>query len=75
MRRLVAAAIGLLLVVDVALLATDRRILIGEALVSGPAPYLSCRYFTGRSVRNREWHYSSNGIMGRDSCPLVDLGN
>ena len=75
MRRLFAAAIGLLLVLDVALLVTDRRILIGEALVGGPAPYLTCRYFTGRSVRQREWHYASNGIMGRDSCPFVDTGD
>lgn len=32
---------------------------------------LVCSYFTGRSIINSVFWYSSNNFMGRDQCPFL----
>lgn len=73
-------------IADVALLASGRRVLVHERLVpageSVTVPgygatgvtgqsFLVCRYFTGRSVLHTVLWYSPNNVLGRDSCPAV----
>ena len=68
------------------LLLTGNRILVGERLINKgeripeednrlieehDQAVLVCKYFTGRSVLPRILYYSSNGIMGADSCPFL----
>ena len=40
----------------------------GEEL---PQDTLICSYWTGRAILKAEFHFESNNIFGRDSCPFV----
>lgn len=86
--RMVRAAVGLglaLAVADVALIVTDRGVLIREHRVKAGESYvvedlgdlgaggdtLYCRYFTGRAVAGIAYWYSPNNIIGRRACPFM----
>ena len=79
-------ALGLGLIVgEVALVTTDRGVLISERRVKPGESYvveewgnlgagsgsLYCRYFTGRAVAGIVYHYSPNGMFGRRACPFL----
>ena len=72
--------------VEVALLLSGFRVLVWEIKVppgetyiasghgtlrKNPQSSLVCKYFTGRSVTESVFWYSSNNIMGRDSCAFI----
>lgn len=84
--RIAGIALAVFLFICVALLASDKRVLIWETKVNPGDSYiveehgdlgksqqstLVCRYFTGRSIKTSVLWYSSNNIMGRDQCPFV----
>lgn len=79
-RRIWQVAIATVVLADLTLLASDRRILIHEHLdlvrdrESGEVNRgtLTCSYFTGRSVRSTQLNYAENNFMGRDQCPFLD---
>lgn len=88
MRRLALIVLAVLLATDIALLISDRRVLVWETHVRPGETYevpdwgdlgkssgasVVCRYFTGRSIKVRVFHYSPNNILGRDSCPFLAL--
>jgi hypothetical protein len=60
------------------LLLTERRSTPGQALVVEGfgdlgvmiEPKLVCKFFNGRRVLTRVYHFSPNGILGRDACPV-----
>ena len=67
------------------ILVTGTRVLVGETKVNPGMSYvvedygdlgtngqssLVCRYFNGRKILVSVFWYSSNNIMGRDSCPF-----
>ena len=71
---------------DVALLASDYRVLLYERLVRPGDSYivegygdlgkaqqtqLVCTYFTGRDLKTIVFWHSPNNIMGRDSCSFI----
>lgn len=75
-----------LAVLCLALLVSDYRVLIYEVKVEPGTDYvvtdygnlgkstqssLVCYYFTGRNVLQKVYWYSSNNVMGRDSCPFL----
>lgn len=79
-----------LVIADIWVLVTDRRILIWKTIVRpGPtfvvedhgdldknrSPSLVCRYFNGRKILTIAFWYASNNIMGRDSCPFLRGAN
>lgn len=74
-----------LVAVNLLLLLTGTRLLIGERIVqpgqhvvvgqwgdlaSNQQASIVCRYWTGRSVTPIVWWYG-NGFMSRDSCPFL----
>ena len=86
MRRLILGAVAALVVVDLALLVSDTRVLILERKVNPGERYeveefgdagakaqstLVCKYFTGRAVTTAVYWYASNNVLGRDSCPFL----
>ncbi len=68
-------AAGVVLVaLELALLLTGNRLLIGErrGRTGGEGQdHLECRYFTGRSVKAIQFWYAENNMLGRDSCPFL----
>ena len=80
MRKFLALAVGFLMALELALLITGSRVLVSERRVlPGQEPgvegyrpaaqtQLVCTYFDGRALRTSVLWYSSNNIMGRDSC-------
>jgi hypothetical protein len=77
-----ALAITILL----ALMLSDRRVLVYEHKVSPGKTYvipehgnlgdaqgasLHCKYFTGRALVDTVFWYSPNNVMGKDSCPFI----
>lgn len=89
MRRLVLIVLATLLLSNLALLVTDRRVLVHQHRVEPGETYrlegwgdlgtaqqvqLVCRYWTGRGVVATVLWYSQNNIMGRDQCPLFRSG-
>ena len=89
MKAAIIWALAAIVVVNIGLLMTDRRLLIHERRVNPGESYsvpewgdlgtaqqaqLACRYWTGRGVSLRVLWYSANGIMGRDQCPFIDSG-
>ncbi|MDR6850605.1 hypothetical protein J2Y54_000098 [Sphingomonas sp. BE123] len=90
MRKVAAWVLAAAILINLALLITDHRLLVGEKKVNPGQRYivegygdagsneqsvLVCSYWTGRSVvRNVLW-YSSNNVMGRDQCPFWDAGS
>jgi hypothetical protein len=77
---------SLLVILILSLLISGNRVLIWETKVEPGQTYLAgewgdlgkspnaqlvCRYFTGRSITMNVLWYSSNNIMGRDSCPFL----
>lgn len=79
-RRKWQIAIVAVVLADLTLLASDRRILIHEHLdlvrdrESGEVNRgtLTCSYFTGRSVQSTQLNYAENNSMGRDQCPFLN---
>lgn len=80
-------AIGTIALASLALLLTGTRLLVWERHVEPGQSFvvqdygdlgengqasLVCWYFTGRSVLSQVFWYSSNNILGRDSCPFLD---
>jgi uncharacterized protein YodC (DUF2158 family) len=63
---------ALLIVADLALLTSGKRILVSERMADND---LRCSYFTGRSVQYATFGFSENNIMGRDQCPFVTSEN
>lgn len=70
-----------------AAMATGIRVLVSENLVkpgqtyivegygdlgAGQSESLVCRYFTGRKIVTRVYHYASNNIFGKDECPILN---
>ena len=55
------------------LLITDFRVLVKETKIQNTKgnDYFVCKYFTGRSFVDQEIWYSSNNILGVDSCPFI----
>jgi hypothetical protein len=85
-RHLAIALVVSLLVADVLLLLSGRRLLISERrlsagenvqvrgfgdMKSATQDSLVCTYFTGRSKVVRMFWYSANNMFGRDECPFV----
>lgn len=85
----IAIAVALALTANVTLLATGRRVLIGETLVHPGETYvvaeygdlgkaqqaqLACRYWTGRGIREVVFWYAPSGVFGRDECPFLYAG-
>ena len=81
----VGLVVGLLMV-DVLLLISGRRVLISERRIRAGANVevqgygdmknstqdaLACTYFTGRSKVVRMFWYSANNMFGRDECPFI----
>ena len=75
-----------LFVADVYLLVSNNRILVHERLVHPGDFYvvddygnlgknsqaqLACTYFNGRSFKTMVFWYSSDNILGRDSCSFL----
>jgi hypothetical protein len=88
--KLVGMIVVVVLVVWLSLVVTDTRVLVGETLVRPGQVYVAedhgdlgsshqktlvCRYFNGRRILTTVLWYSSNNIMGRDSCPFVRRPN
>lgn len=86
MRRIVMVAVGVVVVAELGLLVSDRRILVSETLVKPGQSYevegwgdlgkvqqasLVCRYFTGRDIKTTVLWYSENNVMGRDACQFI----
>jgi hypothetical protein len=76
----------IIIFLDISLLISGYRFLIYEHKVNIGDTYfadewgnlggdkqanLFCKYFTGRSIKMNVYWYSSNNIMGRDSCPFL----
>lgn len=85
-KKLAVAIVVALMLGELALLVTGRRLLIYEHRVEPGETYsvaeygdlgkssqasLYCRYFTGRDVLERVFWYSPNNMFGRDSCPFL----
>lgn len=79
---LVALALGsfLLAISGTRILISETKVQPGQVylvedygdLGEASQPSLVCRYFTGRSLKERVFWYSSNGILGRAECPFLE---
>jgi len=82
----IAILIIILVVIYILFLLSGIKILIKENRVNPGDKYivedygdlgeskqtsLACKYFNGRKIVTRVFWYSSNNIMGRDSCPVL----
>lgn len=50
---------------------SGRGLLIGYTQPEGGIGMLGCRYFTGASVVDRSYLYTTQGMLGRDTCPRI----
>lgn len=70
----------------ITILVTDMKILLSEIKINPGQEYyvqdygnlgdnsqasLVCNYFNGRKTLTRVFWYSSNNILGKDSCPFL----
>jgi hypothetical protein len=84
--RMLVMVLAVLALADVALVASGRWILVGEARVSPGQTYvvgdhgnlgrneqasLVCRYFTGRRVLTKVYWYSADTLMAKAKCPFL----
>lgn len=85
LKRLVIGCAALCLLVEGFLFFTGWRLLLTETrstpgqvlVVEGfgdlgvmSEPKLVCKFFNGRRVLMRVYHFSPNAILGRDACPV-----
>ena len=73
MYKKISISIFLIFFFILILLITDFRVLVKETKIQNTKgnDYFVCKYFTGRSFVDQEIWYSSNNILGVDSCPFV----
>lgn len=85
-RKPLLTVVILVISILLALMLNDRRVLVYEHKVSPGEIYvipehgnlgdaqdasLHCKYFTGRALVDTVFWYSSNNVMGKDSCPFT----
>jgi hypothetical protein len=85
-KTFLVAAAAVMVTLVLALLLSDRRVLVYEHKVNPGEVYvvaehgnlgeeknasLHCRYFTGRAVVESVFWYSPNNLLGKDSCPFI----
>ncbi len=86
MKKVAIASVSVIAMLWLLILATDTKILMKEVKVDPGQDYvvegygnlgdskqssLVGYYFNGRKIVKRVYWYSSNNIMGRDSCPFI----
>ena len=62
-------AAGIVLVLWVMLFLSGRGLLVWFAQPADKVGMLKCQYFTGTGVVERQYLYSKQGFLGRDTCP------
>jgi hypothetical protein len=62
-------AAGIVLVLWVMLFLSGRGLLVWFAQPADKVGMLKCHYFTGTGVVERQFLYSKQGFLGRDTCP------
>ncbi len=68
-------AVMLIGVLYIAMLVTDTKVLIDEAIVKNvdeSQAHLVCKYFNGRKVLIREYWYAPNDFLGRSRCSFIN---
>jgi len=67
-------AAGIVLVLWLMLFFSGRGILVWFNQPGDKIGMLKCQYFTGTGVIERQFLYSKQGFLGRDTCPrTIDL--
>jgi len=63
------AAAGAVLLVCLGLFFSGRGIVIWSSAPSEKLGILKCHYFTGFGVVDRQFLYTEQGLLGRETCP------
>ncbi|WP_460565411.1 hypothetical protein [Hydrogenophaga aquatica] len=61
-------------------LVSERLVIPGQSYIvedygdlgAGQGESLVCRYFTGRKIVTRVYHFASNNMFGKDECPFLN---
>ena len=65
------AAIGVILALWLVLFFSNRAVLVWFTQPQERMGMLKCQYFNGTNVVERQFLYSKQGFLGRDSCPRI----
>jgi uncharacterized protein YodC (DUF2158 family) len=68
-KRLGSIAAGIVLVLWVVLFFSGKGMLVWFTQPSDKVGMLKCQYFTGTGVVERQFLYTKQGFLGRDTCP------
>lgn len=72
--KIAIAAAGVILVSCLGLFFSSHGLLIGSSAPAEKVGMLKCHYFTGFGVVDRQFLYTEQGFLGRETCPrFVEL--
>ena len=70
----VLALVGLLALMWLVLFFSGRGLLVWFETPSEKVGMLKCHYFTGTGIADRQFLYTEQGLLGRETCPrMVEL--